>query len=118
MTKNFFSRQGRPFSVVTQPFGVATERAARATKLAVCATERAVYASAHLARDSVRIVSTVCTRQACDNALCCALFGGHCLWILSRILFIDTVQKKEKSTKYDPQDLGRHKIYMLKENKK
>ena len=58
------------------------------------------------AHDNARNVRTLCTRPACDRALCCALFGS---------LFMDTVYehyswalfKRKKSTTSDPRELGR-----------
>ena len=57
------------------------------TEHAACTTERVVCA--HCAHD-----------RACDNALCCTLFGS---------LFMDTVKKKKKY-KNDHRELGRHSV--------
>ena len=64
-----------------------------------CLTTGCGAGMARCTRDKVqcaRNVHAVCTRQTCDSALCCVLFG---------LLFMDTVKKKYKN---DPRELGRH----------
>ena len=63
--------------------GAAWDRRARES-------ERCVLATASSVSVTKCSVHTLCTRQTCDNLLCCSLFGSlfmdtvhkHCSWVL------------------------------------